>query len=150
MLEVGQLEKLIMGPTKVDHEHPFNGNGTMAPAFFERDGASYKKDIQKEPQLFQKRDGERQAFRAWLVSELAERKKAFEADSFPLPKELVEKPITMDYLIQAKAVKVKSIIADRCGRCHAEGGEASDYPLETYEQLSKYFAPKKITAPPKD
>jgi len=148
--DVGQLEKLIMGPAKVDSAHPFNGKGTMAPAFFERDGAGYKKDVLKEPELFQKRDGERQAFRAWIRSEPAERAKGFDTDSFLLPKELVDKPITMDYLIDPKSVKVKSIIADRCGRCHAEGGEASDYPLETYEQLSKYFAPKKITPLPKD
>ena len=148
--DVGHLEKLIMGPVKADATHRFDGNGTMAPAFFEKDGAGYKDQIKTEPGLFQKREGERQALRAWIRSEPAARAKAFDSDSFPLPKELVEQPITATYLTDAKAVKVKSIISDRCARCHATGGEQEDYPLETYDQVSKYFAPKKITPPPKD
>ena len=147
--DVGHLEKLIMGPVKADVV-PFTGKGTMAPAFFEKDGADYKKRIQAEPGLYQERDGERQALRAWIRSEPAARAKAFDSDSFPLPKELVGQPITAEYLTDAKAVKVKSIIADRCARCHATGGEQEDYPLETYDQVSKYFAPRKIIAPPKD
>ena len=148
--DVSHLEHLIMGPVKADKDHPFNGKGTMAPAFFESDGADYKKRIAKEPGLFQERDGERQAFRAWIRSDPAERAKAFDTDRFPLSKELTGKPITEAYLTDAKAVKVKSIVADRCARCHAEGGEASDYPLETYVQVAKYFGPKKTTPPPKD
>ncbi len=149
--DVGHLEKLIMGPVKSDATHPFKGNGTMAPAFFEKDGADYKDQIKTEPGLFQKRDGERQALRAWIRSDPAARAKAFDSDSFPLPKELADQPITAEYLTDVKAVKVKSIIADRCARCHAtEGGDAEKYPLETYDQVSKYFAPKDITPPAKN
>ena len=139
--DVGQLEKLIMGPVKTDKTHLFNGKGTMAPAFFEKDGAGYSKRIAREPELFQQRDGERRAIRAWIRSEPVARAKSFEADSFPLPKELADQPITAEYLTDAKAVKVKSIIADRCVRCHAAGAEQEDYPMETYEQVAKYFAP---------
>ena len=53
-------------------------------------------------------------------------------------------------MTDAKAVKVKSIITDRCARCHAAGEEQEDYPMETYEQVAKYFAPKKITPPAKN
>ena len=40
-------------------------------------------------------------------------------------------------------MKVKSLVADRCARCHVGGGDAEEFPLETYEQLLKYLGPEK-------
>jgi len=145
-VEPGQLEKLVMGPIEPTPELKFNGKGTMAPAFFGKD-SSYKRQLKDKPddkaKLDAERRGEQMALQAWLQSASADREKTFEADSFPLPKDLVGKPITADFLTDAKSVKVKSILNDRCVRCHCAGGEQEDYPLETYEQLMKYIAPKK-------
>ncbi len=146
--DAGQLEKLIAGPRVLGPNVPFNGKGTMAPAFFEKDeGGVYKKAIKDNPgikdTLEVERDGERFALQAWLNSEPAARQKAYADDSFPRPPAIAAKPITPEYLTGAKTVKVKSILEDRCVRCHSADGEQSDYALETYEQLMKYMVPAK-------
>ncbi len=146
--EASRLEKLIAGPKETSKDFPFSGKGTMGPAFFEKDGAGYKKAIKEnnlalKEKLDAERDGERYAIQAWINAEPAAREKAYADDSFPRPQALAAKPITPEYLTDAKAVKVKSIITDRCVRCHAPGGEQEDYPLETYEQLMKYILPAK-------
>jgi hypothetical protein len=144
LAEPSQLEKLIMGPSKQGEGAPFNGNGTMAPAFFEKDSGSFKKLEQKRPEVRDEREGERNALLAWLRSDAAKRKAAYETDAFPLPAELNGKPITPDY-VEGKVVKVKTLLEDRCVRCHSKDGEQSDFPLETYDELLKY-----IDGKPKD
>jgi len=152
--EPSHLEKLIAGPKVVGKDFPFSGKGTMAPAFFEKDGGVYKKQVKDNPAIKEKldaeRDGERLALQAWLNAEPAARDKAFADDSFVRPQALAAKPITPEYLTEAKAVKVKSIITDRCARCHAAGSEQEDYPLETYGQLMKYIVPAKGKTESKD
>ena len=138
------LEKLIMGPRVTSKEFPYSGQGTMAPSFFEKDGATYKKQIKEKPALEAEREGERLALQAWLKSAPAAREKAFADDSFAW---VAGKPLTPDYLTDTKTVKVKSILMDRCVRCHGSGGEQEDYSLETYEQLRKYIDPKPAGAP---
>ncbi len=143
---VSHLERLIMGPTDSE-DAPFNGKGSMAAAFFEKDGDDYKAilkdDPAMKPALDAKRDGERLAVQAWLRAEPAARKAAFEGQKFSLPEALVGKPITKRYALDGgKAVNVTAILTDRCARCHAVGEEQEDYPLETYEQLMKYVEPK--------
>ena len=145
-LEPSRLEKLIGGPVEPNKDTPFSGKGTMAPAFFGKD-SSYKRRLKDnaaiKPKLDEERKGEQQALLAWVVAAPAAREKAFEEDSFALPQPLVGKPITPDYLTDAKTVKVKSLLTDRCARCHCSGGEQEDYPLETYEQVMKYIDAKK-------
>ena len=141
--EPSRLEKLVAGPVATDKDHPFSGKGTMAPAFFEKDGANFKKDVKTNPALKDQREGERRALLAWILATPAEREKAYADDSFPLPPTLAGKPITPNYLTGSRAAKVKSILTDRCARCHSEGGEQSDYPLETYDQIRKYLEPNK-------
>src|SRR5580693_1805794 len=43
---VSKLEKLVAGPIE---GAPWNGNGSMAPAFFSKDGAGFDKEIKKDP-----------------------------------------------------------------------------------------------------
>ncbi len=136
------LEKLIMGPRVTSKEFPYSGQGTMAPSFFEKDGATYKKQIKDKPALEGEREGERLALQAWLNTAPAAREKAFADDSFAWPQAVAGKPLTPDYLTETKTVKVKSILVDRCVRCHGAGGEQEEYSLETYEQLRKYIDAK--------
>ena len=144
-MEPSRLEKLIGGPVEPNKDTPFSGKGTMAPAFFGKD-SSYKRRLKDnaaiKPKLDEERKGEQQALLAWIVAAPAAREKAFEEDSFVLPQPLAGKPITPDYLTDAKTVKVKSLLTDRCARCHCSGGEQEDYPLETYEQVMKYIDAK--------
>ena len=92
--------------------------GGMARAFFDKDSAEFaaalkEKDMAAQQKLLPARHGEREALLAWTRLPDAERKKAFEADAFPLPSDWAKKPITADYIKDGK-VKVKSLVADRC------------------------------------
>jgi cytochrome c553 len=137
MAQVSHLEKLIMGPRKGES---FNGNGSMAPAFFEKGDKKYKELVAMRPEVEQERDGERLVLQAWLRTPIAERRKAYDADSFPLPLERTGKPLTADFLAaDKKAVKVKSIITARCVNCHGPDGDADGFPLDTWTALEAYF-----------
>jgi hypothetical protein len=81
------------------------------------------------------------AFLAWTHLDDVERRKAYETDAFNLPGSLVGKPFTDDYLA-AGTVKVKSLIGDRCVKCHTEGSDAEKYPLDNYEQILKELRPR--------
>jgi cytochrome c553 len=145
-LPVSQLERLIMGPIE-GADWDGSPTGSMAAAFFHKDdGNEYRRAIKENPaikdQLDAERNGERLALQAWIRSDEPARKAAYETDRFPLPPELADRPMTADYR-DGPAAKVKSILVDRCLRCHSEEGNEPDYPLETYEQLLKYMVPER-------
>lgn len=138
---VALLEKLIMGPRTTSETVKFDGKGTMAPAFFEKD-SGFRKEIKARPaaEVEAEREGERAALVAWIRLAPAARKQAFDADALPLPSGLKGKPVTPDYLTDDKAsIKVQLLLTDRCAKCHCEGGEQEKYPLETYDQIAKYL-----------
>jgi hypothetical protein len=142
---VSELERLIMGPI----DAPMNGTekGSMAAAFFHKDGEDYKQQIRErsKAEVDAARDGERKALRAWIHADPAARKAAYAADKFPLPAGLADGPITAEFRHPDKAVMVKTILDRRCARCHMPDGDerAMDYPLQTYEQVLKYIEPGK-------
>lgn len=139
---VSQLERLVAGPRK-GAKWDGGPQGSMAAAFFEK-SEGFKAELKERPEVEQEREGEQQAVAAWLRLDDAARRKAYEADALPLPADWNGRPITADYLTADKAgVKVKSLLADRCVRCHGKDGDQSDYPLENYEQLLKYLGPEK-------
>ncbi|QEL16078.1 hypothetical protein [Limnoglobus roseus] len=140
MAQTSHLEKLIMASR--DKNVPFSGDGTMAPAFFEKD-KKFKELVAKHPHVEQEREGERLVLQAWLRTPVADRKKSYEADSFPLPLDRTGKPLTPEFLADGKAVKVKSILAARCVTCHGDGGKQDSFPLDTWEGLEAYFNPPK-------
>ena len=147
-----QLEKLIMGPTTPTADAPWDGSGSMAAAFFSRDGDDYKDQIKEraKAEVDAEREGERLALQAWILASSELRKASYEADAFPLPPDRLGQPITPRYLSTDKmTVAVKTILTDRCVRCHAQDGDVPDYPLETYEQLLKYMttAPAPVDPP---
>ncbi len=128
---------------------PWGGGelGNMARAFFDKE-QKYK-DALKEgvPQavrdkMHTEREAERLALIAWIRLADADRKKAYDGDAFPLPKELAGKPVTPDYIRDGKLL-VKKLIDERCARCHSPGSKQEDYPLTTYDEIRKYLVPPK-------
>lgn len=148
---VSQLEKLIMGPIE---GAPWNGTGSMAPAFFHKDGEGFKRqyeqaDPETQKRLMAERNGEREALRLWIRTPDDERRATYEADRFVAPPQTALEHITADYRHPDGAIKVKSILNDRCARCHAAGAEQERYPLETYKQIAKYLVvPPTLEVPP--
>lgn len=144
--KVSQLEALIVA----DEALPFNGSGSMSASFTRRsDGwtrairdrarQTGKSEADAEAELRREREGERQIMLAWIRAGLSA--EAFEQDRFAVPADVTE--ITADYR-DGDAVKIRTLFADRCGRCHAKDGDdeaASKYPLETFEQIRKYANP---------
>jgi hypothetical protein len=124
---------------------PWDGkepNG-MVRAFFDKDGADFKKVMkggkpEEKQALLDERDGERQAVIAWMKAEAAAQKKAYDDDKFPLPAELAGRPLTADYK-DGGAAKIKTILNDRCARCHTAGAEKEDAPLDSYEGVLQYL-----------
>src|SRR5262245_39166293 len=136
-----QLERLLTQ----DENLPFNGSGSMRSAFtahssgwkgqISRRARQDKVDLpEAEKSLRADRDGERLALIAWIQAGAPA--KAYEDDGFPLPDQLKDHPITEKYKgedeQQHPTLLVKSLVNDRCVRCHAsgKGGGAGDAPLE--------------------
>ncbi len=130
-----RLQKLILGP--IDGA-AFNGTGSMAAAFFHKSD-DYRELIREEPKdkVDAEREGERAAVNAWLALPEAERKAVYDAGTMPRPDVLKDKPITEAYTDGDK-IKVRKIFDDRCMICHQKEGDVPDYPLQTWEQISKY------------
>ena len=158
-----RLEMLITA----DESLPWNGSGQMSAAFTTR-SEGWKADIRQlartlsasrrgepspeelekaETLLRQKRLGERDALVAWIRA--GADKSEYEADAFCLPPERDNAPLTEEFVEQQngqRTIKIRSILETRCVRCHQEGGDdanASNYKLDTYENLSKYLKVEK-------
>ncbi len=143
-----QLQTLI----EADESLPFTGTGSMSAAFTKRSEGWVRaiKDIAKEKnvneiaaetELRRERTGERNAVLAWLAADLP--RGDYDTDNFTLPADWNEQPLSAAYR-DGNAVKIQSLIKDRCARCHAKDGDdakATSYPLETYEQIKRYGTP---------
>src|SRR5579885_349958 len=129
--QLSQLERVLTA----DESRPFNGSGTMKPAFFDR-SSGWKKRIknrakeqkvsleQAEAQLREEHNGERLALLAWIRSGAPQR--PFDDNRFPLPPDLADKPMTSEFKQKAgdgkgpATVMVKEIFQVRCARCHSD------------------------------
>jgi mono/diheme cytochrome c family protein len=118
----------------------------MTPALFAEDGADFERRMDaakgkphEEQKLLDEREGDRRAMIAWINAAPEIRKQGYQEDRFPLPPELVGKPMSAGYKANGSGVHVRSLIRDRCTRCHGPGGDRSDIPLKTYEQITKYL-----------
>ncbi len=138
---VSKLEKLIMAPETL----PFNGSGSMAKAFFNKD---LKKLTDKDPEagakMRQDREGERLALQAWINTPPEQRQEAYEKDALPMPEELAGRSITQKF-VEGRNVKVRSILEARCYSCHETEGQQGKVALDTYESLDKYMELPKAT-----
>ena len=151
----------------------FNGQGQMSAAFFKRaedwkgaikekakalaEKAGQRRNANLDPflaaaevEVRKERDTERRAVLAWIEGGASE--KDYNEDKFCLPADLAGRPMTEKYLVseedkvgQPRAVKIKTILDERCARCHSPGGEdasAIQFPLDTYANLKKYVSVK--------
>jgi hypothetical protein len=151
-----QLERLLTA----DENKPFNGAGSMRPAFVTKSAgwARALRQLQKdkkidaaeaEKELRLERDGERLALLDWVESGAA--RQDYEKDDHPLPAALNGQPVTAEYLVKdAKdepvlphRVKIQSVFNDRCVRCHSadKGGAPAKFPLDSYEDVLAYCQP---------
>jgi hypothetical protein len=140
---VSQIERLL----SADETEKFNGTGSMAAAFTTR-SARWKKLCEKrsEEEVRRERRGERLALLAWVQG--GADRACYDKDAFALQSLPGDLTVTEDYITEgdngAKAFKIKSILTDRCVRCHTsnapEDANAGNYPLETFEQIKPYLA----------
>ncbi|WP_439627050.1 hypothetical protein [Gemmata sp.] len=131
----------------------FGSNGTMLPAFFEKDPA-FNKALRggiDATKLRGEREGERDALVLWANAPPDERKAAYEADGFVVAADKMPRAITGKF-VTGDAVKVKTLIDARCANCHRNGGDdskAAAFPLDTYDAIAKYLAvPASAPFPP--
>lgn len=142
----------IQSLIEADESLPFNGSGSMAAAFTKRSEgwAREIKDLAKDKNIDEpaaeavlriERRGERAAVLAWLAADLP--RGDYDADNFTLPADWNNHPLTIAYK-DGNAVKIQSLLKDRCARCHAKDGDdekAGKFPMETYEQFKRYGTP---------
>jgi mono/diheme cytochrome c family protein len=145
-----------------------NGQGQMTSAFYARSddyqdaiderakelakarGGKAKDKAIKEAataEIDKERDGERLAMIAWTHAGASET--AYNEDNFTLPDDLAKQPLTRAFLVddgdkilEPHAVKIKSLFQERCARCHSNGGEAQDFPLDSFAGIKKYSSVK--------
>jgi hypothetical protein len=149
------LERVLTAPETL----PFNGDGSMRPAFFKRSArweALLKKAKGKEGALRSEREGEIAALLDWAGS--GAKKKAYDDDDYLPTKMAADQPITEKYLVTddndkpvaPRRVHVKQLIEDRCVRCHGKNasGPAGKAPLDSYEDVAAYCTPEPGTGAP--
>jgi len=145
-----------------------NGQGQMTAAFFKRSEdyddalAERARELAKKQglnkpdkaikerakaEVDQERNGERLALIAWVRSGAKEAE--YNNDYFPLPPELLKQPITPTMLAEEdgkiaepRAVKIRTLLQQRCVSCHQEGGEAQNFPLTHFAEIKKYTVVK--------
>ena len=146
-----RLEKLLTVPAGAkiaDLKWKGDLDSGMARAFFDKDDDKTWTQTMKDgtenekKKLASDRHGELAAAVAWVKTPDAERRKAYEADKFELPADLVGKPITEQFKADDKSLKIKTLIGTRCVYCHGPDGEKDDAPLGSYENLLKYMGGK--------
>ena len=138
---VSKLEKLVMGPVE---GAPWNGSGSMAPAFFKKDGGEYDRQLKKAPSekahLDAERNGEREAVALWCNLPVDVQKNAYERDLLTLDADKAPNTLTSTFKYPDGSIHIKSIIDARCKHCHSRDGAQSTWPLENYDQIAKYLS----------
>jgi hypothetical protein len=133
-----RIERLL----EADHG-PFNGAGTMRPAFTTKsaDWPAVTRDRTPDElrKLNEQREGERLALLAWVKA--GADRAAHDRDDYPLGPDLTGQPITPEFLAGSGRVKVRTLLGRRCVDCHSATGRedrARLKPLDTYELLKPY------------
>lgn len=139
---VSRLEALVMGPDSIS----ICGQ-TMAPAFTTEDRAkgelkyanAIKGKSEKEiEEVKAQRRGEQAAVRLWIKAPEGQRKAAYAADRFEPPAGRVPEPLTPAFR-DGGAIKIKSILDNRCATCHSKGGDKEEPNLTTYDGYAKFI-----------
>lgn len=152
---INALDRLLTLPRLDDKGQPipndqlsWDGSGSMAPAFFEKDKSKAFSKMMDDPavpqadkdKLKSHRQAELDAALAWIRSADDARKAAYEGDSFGVAAELAGK-VTPDFVKDGK-VKIKSLIDARCAACHSPGKPQKGLPLTSYEEIAEYLKPE--------
>jgi hypothetical protein len=83
------------------------------------------------------REAEADALVAWIHGGADEA--SYENDSFTRPEALKDAPIVPKFVAKDKTgIKIRTLIRNRCARCHQEGREVPGAPLVTWKQLHRY------------
>jgi hypothetical protein len=119
---------------------------SMASAFYGRDGSGYNALTKGAPEERKKqidadRKGEQDALIAWANADPVERIKGYRDDTFKPAADKNPAALTPEYRLTDGAIKVRSIITDRCIRCHMPGGQSPGEKkrLDTYEHIDTYL-----------
>jgi hypothetical protein len=145
----GEAKSQLLHLLEADENLPFNGTGTMRPAFTTKSERRWQENLEKlnadeQKALLAQREGERLALVDWLKRGAP--KAAYDADEFELSTPVV---ISDEFVIgekdmdgKAAKVRVTSILTERCVRCHQESGadkHAEKYPLDEWSKLERYL-----------
>jgi hypothetical protein len=104
---------------------------------------------QAETDVRAEREGERLILLDWLAElkknpKSEDLKKAYEDDNYVIPPELAKHPIDAEKYVGddggKKVAKIKSILDDRCVRCHGGGANraAAQFPLMSFDEIESY------------
>jgi hypothetical protein len=154
---------------EADESVPFGGTGSMAAAFTTKSdgwkdavrdradtsrGSKGRRALgvapaelkQAEEALRKERDTERRVLLDWVANGAS--KTCYTKDNYCFPEDLNGQPIDDAYLVkdadgkvvEPRAVKIQSIINDRCATCHTGGGDKgpAQFGLTKYDELQKY------------
>jgi len=156
-----------------DESKPFTGAGQMRAAFFMKTedwketceerarSSTKKKKVTKEERerasaelknelIGKQRQGEIDAVVLWVKGGAPE--SSWKADKFTLPPDNADMPLTPSYAQkddEGTHVKIRTLLKERCIRCHAKEGEdagAAKYPLEEFTQWKPYTQVKASSA----
>ncbi len=135
---VSTLQRLIETPGHEDV--PFSGTGSMARAFTTK-SSDFSSATRRRPraEVEREREGERLALLAFVKDGL--NRQVYEADAMPRPASLADHPITEEFLNADGTVKIRTLFAERCVRCHQPDGDdaqGAKYPLQSFEQIEQY------------
>jgi hypothetical protein len=162
---VSALERLLTA----DERKPFNGKGSMRPAFFlqssgwevamrkmarklESETKGKPDDATVERELRKERELEIQSLLQWIRD--GAKQEAFDNDEFAihedkLPPDVRGLKVNNDFVITAETggqtVRLQNLIKRRCARCHNATGDtgAADAPLKSYEDVQAYLLPER-------
>jgi hypothetical protein len=128
-----KIESMISGPADSGW-----GKSNMTPAFFEKSGDKYVRECTERGKAVvdAERHGERLALIAWIRSEPALRKKAYDSDDFRHDAQSISEEF---FDKDKKSVAVKSIVDKRCVKCHHDGEQLPD--LDDYAKLEPLVTP---------
>lgn len=144
-----ELDRLLTLPAldkelkPIAGEVPFNGDGNMVAALFEKDKAY--RDFMKgdapqveKDKLKGQRGAELAALQKWVRSPDAARKAAYAADAIDAPD--LAGGLSSEFVKDGR-VRVKGLLDKRCATCHGPDGKQADYPLTKYEEFEAYLKP---------
>jgi hypothetical protein len=144
------LERILEAP-----DGPFNGTGTMRPAFFEKSDQwktrTKRLDAAGLAHLKAERETECLALLDWVRQGCP--REAYEKDAHTPQNEARTRPITAEFLVldedkkpvEPRQVRIKELIEQRCATCHCPDGRddhARNFPLDSYDKLKPYLQVK--------